>query len=273
MRKLAKNEFEKTFFKLANNSVYGRTMMNVRNHRDVRFVKTEEQLKKLVNKPNFSGARKFQENLIGVEMKKKCVMLNQPIYVGFSILEISKTLMYDFHYGYIIPKYEKRAKLLFTDTDSLCYEIKTEDIYADMKSDIHLFDTSEYPKNHILYSEENKKVLGKMKDESFGRPIAEFVGLRSKMYSLLGMKKTAKGVSRYVVEKSLNHAQYKDCLFKSQFNLVQMNQILSNKHVVNSVTRTKIGLSPFDDKRYVLKDGMNTLAYGHYRIKELEEEI
>ena len=157
MRKHAKNQFEKRSFKLANNSVYGRIMMNVREHRDVKFVKTDEQLKKMLNKSNFSALRKFQENLIGVEMKKTQVMLNLPIYVGFSIFEMSKILMYDFHYGCIIPKYGSKAKFLFTDTDSLCYEIKTEDIYADMKSDIHLFDTFEYPKNHISYSEKIRK--------------------------------------------------------------------------------------------------------------------
>ncbi|KAK3718086.1 hypothetical protein QZH41_015140, partial [Actinostola sp. cb2023] len=118
-------------------------------------------------------------------MKKPSLYLNRPIYVGFCILDLSKTLMYDFHYNVIKQKYGNNATLLVTDTDSLCYNIKTEDIYEDMYEDLDLYDTSEYPRDHVLHSTVNKKVLGKMKDETHGLPIEEFVGLRPKMYSLL----------------------------------------------------------------------------------------
>jgi hypothetical protein len=118
-------------------------------------------------------------------MLKQRLYLNRPIYVGFSILDLSKTLMYDFHYNYMKTKYGPNVQLLFTDTDSLCYSIYTEDVYQDMMKHQHLFDTSEYDPDHPLYSTENKKVLGKMKDETHGIPIQEFVGLKSKMYSMI----------------------------------------------------------------------------------------
>ena len=182
--------------------------------------------------------------------------------------------MHDFHYGHMKCKYGDKAKLLFTDTDSLTYEIKASDIYEDMLENINLFDTSEYPKDHILYSEENKKVLGKMKDESFGVPPSEFVGLRSKMYSLLsssGAKKTAKGVNKNVVKYEFKHTNYKTCLLESKIKGAEMQQIRSYQHEIYSIKQKKIGLSPYDDKRYILNNGFDTLAHGHYRIKHLNQ--
>ncbi|CAG2214067.1 unnamed protein product [Mytilus edulis] len=160
--------------------------------------------------------------------------------------------------------YGSRAKLLFTDTDSLCYNINTDDIYQDMMEDRHLFDTSEYHPEHRLYSTLNKKVLGKMKDETHGIPIQEFVGLKSKMYSLiyeenetLCEKKTAKGIKKSVIKHDTRHEHYKQCLF---------TQIRSYDHTLYNISINKLGLSPYDDKRYLLDDGIQSLAYGHWRI-------
>ena len=170
------------------------------------------------------------------------------------------------------PKYGCNAKLLFTDTDSLCYEIKTGDIYQDMLQDIDLFDTSEYGQNHPLYSLANKKVIGKMKDETHGIPIQEFIGLRPKMYSILFTendklveKKTAKGIKKSVTKRKLRHANYKECLFEKRQTMVNMNQIRSERHEIYSIKLNKIGLSPYDDKRYILNNRMSTLAYGDYK--------
>ena len=134
-RKAAKNEFEKEFFKLANNAVFGKTMKNVRERSTIKIVNGHnvKKLEKLIAKPNYKGAFVFEDsNLVSANMGKSTVVLNKPIYLGQTILDISKTLMYDFHYGYIKPKYGDRARLLFTDTDSLCYEIQTEDFYEDI---------------------------------------------------------------------------------------------------------------------------------------------
>ena len=175
-------------------------------------------------------------------------------------------------YDYIKPKYGDGAKLLFTDTDSLCYDIHTPDIYKDWKEDSHLFDFSDYPKDHPLCNTTNKKVLGKMKDETASVPISEFVGLRSKMYSMSyggNEKKTAKGISKNVIQKRLRHSAYRDCLFKQHTTIAHMKQIRSIKHQLYSLALNKIGLSPFDDKRYVLSNGYDTLAHGHYSIENI----
>ena len=271
-RKLAKNDFEKNFFKLMNNAVFGKTMENLRKRVDVKLVNNEKRLKKLTSMPNFHAFKIFNDDLAAIQMRKTKLYLNRPIYVGFSILEISKILMYDFHYNYIKPKYGEKAKLLFTDTDSLSYIIQTDDIYADMKQDSFFFDFSDYPVDHPNFSTSNKKVLGKMKDETAGIPPEEFVGLKSKMYSLLHgehEKKAAKGVKKSVVKNTITHSMYKDCLFSREIQMASMTQFRSEKHEIFTVTTNKIGLSPFDDKRYLLEDGITSLAYGHYRIENM----
>ena len=251
-------------------------MENLRKRVNVKLVNDKAKLSKLIASPSFDTFSPkispiFSEDLAAVNMKKTKLYLNRPIYVGFSILDLSKVLMYQFHYEYMKPKYGCSAKLLFTDTDSLCYEIKTDDIYQDMLQDIDLFDTTEYGQNHPLYSLTNKKVLGKMKDETHGIPIQEFIRLRPKMYSILYTendklveKKTAKGIKKSVTKRKLRHANYKECLFEKRQTMASMNQIRSERHEIYSIKLNKIGLSPYDDKRYILNDGMNTLAYGHY---------
>ena len=226
-------------------------------------------MKKMLAKPTFKSYVIINENLCAVNLLKTNITLNRPIYVGFTVLDNSKILMYDFHYNYMKKVYDDKVKLLFTDTDSLCYIIETDDIYCDMDNYNHLFDTSNYTKNHFLYSLKNKRVLGKFKDEVKGKIIEEFVGLRPKMYSLNVMggesKKTSKGVKKKVVA-GIPHQSYRDCLLNRSIMYSKMNQIRSYNHILYSTEQKKISLSPFDDKRYVLKNGMDTLAHGHYEI-------
>ena len=186
LRTKAKNDFEKDFFKLMNNSVFGKTMENIRNRVDIKLVNDKKQAEKLIAKPNFNHCNIFSEDLVAIHMKKTKLVFNKPVYLGMCILDLSKTLMYDFHYNYIKQKYGDKAKLLFTDTDSLMYEIQTKDFYKDISEDVkHRFDTSDYPPNHPsgIPSGFNKKVLGMFKDEAGGKVIDEFVGLRAKLYS------------------------------------------------------------------------------------------
>ena len=124
LRAKATNTFEKDFFKLTNNSVFGKTMENIRNRVDIKLITNEKEANKLISKPNFNHRTIFTENVIAVHMKKTKVYYNKPLYLGMCILDLSKTLMYDFHYNYIKKKYGEGASLLFTDTDSLAYEIK-----------------------------------------------------------------------------------------------------------------------------------------------------
>ena len=267
LRTKAKNNFEKDFYKLMNNSVFGKTMENIRNRVDVKLVNTEEKFKKLVAKPNFRSRKIFSENLISVHMKKTSLTMNKPVYLGMCILDLSKTIMFDFHYNYIKPKYGDKAKLLFTDTDSLMYEIQTEDFYKDISGDVkNRFDTSDYPENHPsgIPTGINKKVLGMFKDEAAGKIIKEFVGLRAKLYSFImeegGENKKCKGVKKQVVENSITHEDYKTCLTTGKEQLRKQNILRSYEHEVYTEEVNKIALSALDDKRYILSDGMHTLA-------------
>ena len=275
LRTKAKNNFEKDFFKLMNNSVFGKTMENIRNRVDVKLVNTKEKLRKLAAKPNFRSRKIFSENLVSVHMKKTSLTMNKPIYLGMCILDLSKTIMYDFHYNYIKSKYGDKAKLLFTDTDSLMYEIQTEDFYKDISGDVKdRFDTSDYPENHPsgIPTGINKKVLGIMKDEAAGKIIKEFVGLRSKLYSFImddgGETKKCKGIKKQVVESSIRHEHYKTCLTTGKEQLRKQNILRSYEHEVYTEEVNKVALSALDDKRYILSDGVHTLAWGHYKIKD-----
>ena len=236
LRKEAKNAFEKDFFKLMNNSVFGKTIENIRKRQNVILVDDRKLANKLSSKPNFDRATIFDENLVAVHMKKTEVYFNKPIYVGQAILDLSKTLMFDFHYNYIRKKYGNKAELLFTDTDSLMYLIQTDDFYVDIRKDItKKFDTSDYYDHHPsgIKTGVNKKVIGKFKDEVGGNQITHFVGLRPKLYTfkvetkykkdekgkvkiinaIEEDKRKAKGVKKNVIKKSLTFEDYKKCLY------------------------------------------------------------
>ena len=206
-------------------------------------------------------------------MKKTSLEFNKPVYLGMCILDLSKTLMYDFHYNYIKQKYGDKAKLLFTDTDSFMYEIRTEDFYKDISEDVKdEFDTSDYPPDYPsgIPSGLNKKVIGMFKDEAGGKIIDEFVGLRAKLYSYKMFEgeesKKCKGVKKSVVKKSIDHEDYKNCLFTGKQQLRKMNVIRSHKHEVYTEEVNKVALCSSDDKRHILEDGINTLALEHYNI-------
>ena len=273
LRTQAKNEFEKDFYKLMINSLFGKTMEDIRKRVDIKLVNNKKQAEKLSAKPNFKHCNIFSEDLVAIHMKKTKLVFNKPVYLGMCILDLSKTLMYDFHYNYIKQKYGAKAKLLLTDTDSLMYEIQTEDFYKDISGDVKdRFDTSDYPPNHPsgIPSGFNKKVLGMFKDEINGRYIEEFVGLRAKLYSYKMFEgeesKNCKGVKKSVVKKSITHEDYKKCLFTGKRQLRKMNIIRSHMHEVYTEEVNKVALCSDDDKRYILEDGINTLALRHYKI-------
>ena len=273
LRTEAKNEFEKDFFKLMNNAVFGKTMENIRNRVDIKLVNNKKQAEKLSAKPNYKHCNIFCEDLVAIHMKKTKLDFDKPVYLGMCILDLSKTLMYDFHYNYIKKKYGNKAKLLLTDTDSLMYEIQTEDFYKDIKEDVkNRFDTSGYPPNHPsgIPSGFNKKVLGMFKDEVNGDIIDEFVGLRAKLYSYKMFygeeSKKCKGVKKSVVKKSITHEDYKRCLTDQKPQLRKMNVIRSYKHDIFTEEVNKVALSANDDKRHILENGIDTLALGHYKI-------
>ena len=271
-RTQAKNSFEKDFFKLMNNSVFGKTMENIRKRVDVRLITDEKKLLKMASKPTYVSSKIFNENLVAVHKIKETITLNRPACVGTCILDLSKTLMYDFHYNYIKEKYGNKARLLFTDTDSLTYEIEAKDVYQDFWNDKDRFDNSDYPENSPYFDKTNKKVIGKFKDEAAGIPITEFVGLRSKMYSYIKdnhkVGKTAKGIKKNIIKNNIKHEGYKNVLINNKQIHHTMKTIRSMNHQLGSYELNKVSLSCFDDKRYIANDGINSFAYGHYAIQK-----
>ena len=208
MRKKASNDFEKDFFKLMNNVVLGKTMENVRKHRDIKLVKTDCKRNKLASEPNYHTMKLISENLSIIEMKKVKVKMNQPIYLGLSMLEISKIVMYEFWYDYMKKKYGHMVKLRYMDSDSLIMNIKTKDFYKDIAHDVEeRLDTSNYDVDRPLPKRENKIVMGLMKDKLGGGIITEFVALRPKTYSYMTDEfieiKKAKGTKKCVIKKML----------------------------------------------------------------------
>ena len=188
LRKEAKNDFEKGLFKLINNSVFRKTMKYVRKHRDIKLVTTDEKRNKLVSEPNYHTTKRFSESLLAIEMKNTKVKMNQPIYLGMSILDISKTIMYKFWYDYFKPKYGDKVKLCYTDTDSFIIHIITEDFFEDISNDVvSWYDTFSYDENdkRLVPIGKNKKVIGLFKDELGGRIMKEFCTLGAKTYSYL----------------------------------------------------------------------------------------
>ena len=189
------------------NAVFGKTMENIRKHVNIKLVNNKTQAKKLAAEPNFERCKIFDENLIAIHMKKICIVHDKPVYLGMCILDLSKTLVYDFHYNYVKNKYGEKAKQLFTDTDSLTYEIQTEDFYRDISEDVEAkFDTSNFPRDHPsgIPVGVNKKVIGVFKDECSGKIMQEFVGLQAKLYSYKMYEdeeeKHCKGVKSSVVK-------------------------------------------------------------------------
>ena len=274
LRQGAKNSFEKNFFKLMNNAVFGKTMENLRKRQTIELVENDKRFLKLVAKSNYSHSTQFAENLLGVHMKKTVIVFDKPVYVGQAILDISKTLMYDFHYNYVKKKWPE-AQLCFTDTDSLLYKIETEDLFEDISKDVaEKFDTSDFAKDHpkVLdgtLKRMNKKVLGMMKDETAGKQIVDFVGLGAKCYSILEEEsetKKCKGIKKDVI-KRMRHKDWVTCLNEKKALLKQMTCFRSKKHEISTVVLNKVALTAEDDKRVILPDGISTLAYGHWRLR------
>ena len=267
LRTLAKNDFEKDLFKLMNNSVFGKTMENIRKHREIKLVKTDKKRSKLVSEPNYYTINLISEDLSIIEMKKPKVKINKPIYLGLSILEISKILMYEFWYDYVKPKYGNDVKLCYMDTDSFVMNIKTNDFYKDISSDFeNRFDTSNYEVNRPLPMGKNKKVIGLMKDELGGEIITEFITLRPKTYSYLNDNdkedKKSKGTKKCLIKK-IKFNDYKKCLLNDEEILKSQQRFISKKHDVYTENVNKIAVSNNDDKRILSSNKITSYPYGY----------
>ena len=251
-----------------NNAVFGKTMENVRKHRNIKLVRTDNKRNKLVSEPNYHTMKLISDNLAIIEMKKVKIKMNKPIYLGLSILELSKITMYELWYDYIKVKYEDRVKLCYMDTDSFVLNVRTKDFYRDISEDVKdRFDTSNFYCDRPLPTGVNKKVVGLMKDELGGGIITEFVALRPKAYSyrtdgLVELKK-AKGTKKCIIKKMLGFDDYKKCLFEKEKVLKSQQRFKSENHIMYTERINKVSLSYDDDKRIVTSDEITSSPYGY----------
>jgi hypothetical protein len=293
LRQKATTDFEKDFFKLMNNSVFGKSMESLRKRKRIDLIQPQnkpEKYLKLKNDNTFKNRKIIAENLVAIERKKVEIVMNRPTYIGFSVLELSKLCMYSFYYRILKPRYGENMRLCYTDTDSLILEISTENVYDDMIDMADHFDFSDYPEDHPVVKAlgkekvaQNKKVPGLFKDELCGKVMAEFIGLRSKMYSYIKAGdntnspkdggRRAKGVPRNIVQDEFSQQRYRDVLFTGKKDEVQFTTIRSSNHKLQTLELNRIGLSRFDSKKYILSDGLDTIAFGDYRIAEYEKDI
>ena len=282
LRKLAKNDFESALSKACNNQLYGKSMENLRNRCDVEIITNKERARKVVNSPNFERSMYINDDTLAMLKSKNKLLLNKPIQVGFAILELSKLLLYEFHYDYIKNKFGENVDLVYSDTDSLVYDIRTEDLYADIKPDLNTwFDTSAYPKDNIFgFPQVNKKVIGKFSDEMKGNILTEWIALRAKMYSYTFEmknvdgsievldKRKCKGVGSSFV-KTLNHDDYRQVLNDELKNhKATFQKIGSKAHKISTNHQVKKCLTNFNSKNYILDDGIHCLAYGSCKIRK-----
>ena len=272
-RKKARNSFEKDFWKLANNSVFGKTCENVMNRVDVRLVKERKKALKQILKPNYKQHTIYNVDLVGIQMGLNKVKLNKLSYVGVAILDLSKILMFDFYYNFVQPTWGDRAEVLFTDTDSLALQVHTEDLYKDIEPHVgKWFDTSKLKPGNLqgLPAGINSGIVGKFKDEEPNDLITEFVGIRAKNYAYTTLggteKKKDKGIKKAVIKIQITFDDFKDCVLNGVVKHVTQNTIRSRKHEVFTESLCKKALCPKDDKRVILEDGINTLPIGHVRV-------
>ena len=273
LRQQATSQFEKDFFKLMNNSLYGKTCENVLKRLNIKLTANQIQAERYIAQPSYQDFRIINEDISMVKLRQTALTWDKPSYIGFSVLDLSKLHMYEFHYDHMKAKYGSAAKLLFTDTDSLCYELTTPDAYKDMRDHAHLFDTSEFPITHLNHSMTNSKVPGMMKDECSGIPPIEYVGLRSKMYSIKmpgdKSKSTAKRIKTSFAKRHLKHETYKKCLFEETTTTASYYQITSDNHTLRTKKIDKRCLSGVDTKRFLLANTFDTLSYGDHRIASM----
>ena len=289
LRKNAKNEFEKDFYKLKINSIYGKTVQNDRKHRDIKLVTTGAKRNKLASEPNYHSTKCISKHLLVMEMKKIEVKINKPIYLGQAVLDLSKTLMFEFWYDYLKPMYGDKIRLCYTDTDSFIMHIKTDDFYNDIRADVDKwFDTSNFNKNdnRPLEIGKNKKVLDKFKDELGGKIMTKLCAIRAKTYSFLIddftdddyeknriVNKKAKGTKKCVVKREILFNNYLDSLFKNKILYRSQQRFRSDHHKVYTEEVNKIALSSNDDKRIQTFEKVTTYPYGTNAFKVCKNEM
>uniref|UniRef100_V5GNI6 DNA-directed DNA polymerase n=1 Tax=Anoplophora glabripennis TaxID=217634 RepID=V5GNI6_ANOGL len=286
MRNKATNKFEKDLYKLMNNAVYGKTMENVDNRRDIKLITHWERRGRslgantLIARPNFKTCTTFSEDFVAIHMGRTRAHYNKPLYLGFSILELSKTVLYNFYYDIIKRNYKDNASLLYTDTDSLIIKIYTDNFYEFIKSNPRIFDTSNYKEGNKFGIPVTASVLGNMKDEFPSDPIIEFYGTGAKAYYVKSVNtevKKAKGIKKSVIKKNLTVEDYKKIVEQGGIIFRKMTSFRSELHNIYTEIKNKVALSYFDDKRFIIPNTTRSLPWGHndiqYYLTEAEKNF
>lgn len=296
----AKSPFEKDLYKLKNNAIFGKTMENVEKRVNVKLINHWANqgrrlgVRDLVASINFKNISTFSENLAAIQMLQTNIVYNKPIYIGFAVLDLSKNLMYEFFYDFLLKHFgRERVKLAYMDTDAFITRIFIDDWYAFIKEHGERFDTSNFkPDNPFDIPLNNKAIPGLMKDELEGKIIKEYIALRAKMYALIygeaivdtndnddgssersGVIKKVKGVKKYVVAKNVHFENFKECLFNKIDLIKEQRLFRSFRHDIYTIHQNKLVLSSDDDKRFIEADKISTLAWGHYKIPPHETPL
>ena len=275
-RKNATNEFHSQLFKLSVNSLFGKTLQNPRRYRNIRIEKCAKSVEKLISRSIFAGLTVFEKDFLAVECTQSQIVMDKPLYVGFTVLDYSKAIMYSFYHVFL-KKYfttDFKVRLLYTDTDSFLLHLENKntevDLFRKLKQLSQYFDFSNLPPSHELYSNINQKCPGFFKLEYGEKNIREFVGLRSKLYSVLFEDHQpvvkSKGIPNQGLQ-NIRHCDYLCCLASTSILHSEFVKFVSKQHKIKTTKTSKICLSAFEDKRYLLADGINSLPYGHYKIR------
>ena len=273
LRQNSKNDFEKDLFKLMNNSVFGKSIQDQRKHLNIKLALNESQASKYLKKPNFTSFLILDEDKTLINMRKTVVDLNRPIFIGFTVLELSKWLMYDKHYNYFKKYYGPNIELAYFDTDSYLYQVRTNDIIEDLGTVFkNIMDFSNFDKDHKYYDNSKAKVIGYLKSEYGNQVLKKFVGLKAKLYSIIygddENKHTAKGLQKAVMRKFVKHQHYMDVIKENNIFCATSRRIQSKEHIISTIQQNKLIFTPFDDKRYLLNNGVQSIPFGHYLLKK-----
>jgi hypothetical protein len=277
LRNKADSKFKKDICKRTINSTYGRSIMNKLKRVTYKLATNPTSLNKIIASNFIKHWSIVNEHTVATVSKQRTVYLNTPIFIGATVLELSKLLLYQFHYEYIKPKYctggVDGCQLLYMDTDSLIYRLKTLDLFDDINEGSQLIDRSNFPAGHKCYNPGPSRI-GLMKLETGADIVEEYVGLKPKMYSLVGPNvniRRAKGVNRRVVGGT-DHQTYHKVLIENLTTYAEFLGFQSKHHTVKTIFTKKKFLSPVDDKRFILNDGKTTLAYGHFKAIDIQRQ-
>ena len=270
--------------KLSYNFILGKLIENVHLYRECRLVDTAAAFEKQVANSRFEDSTIISDTVVAIHKRPRRLLMNKNYAAGFTVLELSKYLMYDMLYNKILPVVPE-FRVIYSDTDSMMAEVPYDPRQFFIKIQ-HLCDFSKYPPNHKLHSMKNKNRLYFMKDETAGKKyISEFIGLRAKCYAVklksfneqkkseTEQKLRCKGINRNVVQYQMLFEEYFSALFDLKVFRKNNISIKRKKFKLHTTVQRKVALSPFDSKRFICNCGVHSFSFGHYKCKEILKNL